>query len=117
MIAIEYRFNQVNCSRGYWREATWGSHPERCGALVTDMLLSPEQALRLRKLAEVLIAKVGYSNPEYEESLNIRRVKLYEVFNEGMEKGLFTEDDYELVYNVSASALVLYLHTSNMNSS
>ncbi|RWS05277.1 2-oxoglutarate and iron-dependent oxygenase domain-containing protein 3-like protein [Dinothrombium tinctorium] len=102
----DVRFHEVKChQRGYWREESRKSAPQRCGTILTDTLVSREDAIRLRKLAAKLLDEIGYQNINYEESVNIRRVRLYELFVWGPQRKIFTDNDFDLINKTSDKVL------------
>ncbi|RWS05276.1 2-oxoglutarate and iron-dependent oxygenase domain-containing protein 3-like protein, partial [Dinothrombium tinctorium] len=96
------RFHHVNCSvKGYRREKELNVAPLHCGTMVSDMIIDAHEALKLRDLVKISIQSIGYSRKNYPESLNIKRVRLYEIFVRGERKGFFNESHFEIIKKVS----------------
>ncbi|RWR99984.1 2-oxoglutarate and iron-dependent oxygenase domain-containing protein 3-like protein, partial [Dinothrombium tinctorium] len=75
--------------------------PLHCGTMVSDMIIDAHEALKLRDLVKISIQSIGYSRKNYPESLNIKRVRLYEIFVRGERKGFFNESHFEIIKKVS----------------
>ncbi|RWS04262.1 PKHD domain-containing transmembrane protein-like protein, partial [Dinothrombium tinctorium] len=97
--------HEVNCSyNGYKDEMKMGLAPTRCGTIISDTIVTIPEALRLRRMAAKLTAKIGTSSARERESLNLKWVELYNVFRRGPPEGHITKKDYELLVKTSEAA-------------
>lgn len=102
------RFHEVKCYKeGYHREDNyWGALPKHCGTLITDTLVSTGEALRLREITEKMLARYGYQHYDNPESVNIRRVKLHEIFSWGIRDKTLSAEEYDLINKTATAAMV-----------
>ncbi|RWS30001.1 2-oxoglutarate and iron-dependent oxygenase domain-containing protein 3-like protein [Leptotrombidium deliense] len=97
--------HQVNCSSdGYKEEAKLGVPPLRCGTIISDTVVTVQEAVRLREMAAKLTYYLGTSSAKERESLNLKWVELYNVFRRGPPEGVLTRKEYELLLKTSESA-------------
>uniref|UniRef100_T1ISY3 Fe2OG dioxygenase domain-containing protein n=1 Tax=Strigamia maritima TaxID=126957 RepID=T1ISY3_STRMM len=102
---IDRRSHRVNCSPDYDKEKHLASClPKICGRVVTDTLITPEEAQQLLKLA-----KKGFSYGEsdggasildlYSGALSMGR-KFVNIYKNPEYANMFTEDDFKVYRNV-----------------
>lgn len=98
---------QQPCSpTGYRYEDSIGSAPEICGVTFTDYLVDDEAINRLQLIADNYTELFGETTTTNRESYNLQWINLHSIFRKPHGKGLISDDDYQLLLNVSQAAKV-----------
>ncbi|XP_074604826.1 2-oxoglutarate and iron-dependent oxygenase domain-containing protein 3-like [Brevipalpus obovatus] len=101
----EISIHEVPCiEKPYWREIKLNSFVERCGVIVVDNLLPPDQIRALQETAARVLDKVGDQSYSNRESINLQWVNLHNLFRRNLKKKVINKKDMGLIRNASEAA-------------
>lgn len=106
---IQHKSHEISCSKAYRREVSKfkGCAPKRCGRLVTDVIVSPEEAAHLLQICKKGLAFGGSGGGASVLDLHSGAlsqgssfINIYQKIKASGKNTIFTEQDFNIYRNV-----------------